>query len=390
MYNHYKIWGHTMAVFLRIDINLVAILMLLMVFAIAIRRLDKKDTLNRAYLITLVVVAVQLGVEALTCILNGRPEIEFRWLSEILHVLLFGIAPVLTSSWYLLVRHFVTTRKKATNQQTIFIFTPVIINAILALLSPFTNFYFNINELGIYSRGSLFWLAMVITYAYFVFAMIHIFIYRRKLLANEIVLLIVFNIIPIVGALLQSVFYGVLLAWSFAGFGLVIVYIYLQERLIHLDIMTNVWTRRSFDYYMDKKLKQKVVEPFGGIFFDIDQLKMINDQYGHAEGDFAIVEIISRIKGLVKPDEIIARLGGDEFIIISEDNDTERLKELIEDIQLSLSVFNDNSEKPYQLSCSYGYGVYSEEFKSMDQFLRFIDHRMYQSKHQDMSHKKVK
>ncbi|HCZ23682.1 MAG TPA: GGDEF domain-containing protein, partial [Acholeplasmataceae bacterium] len=65
-----------MAVFLRIDINLVAMLMLFMVFLIAIRRLDQKDTLNRAYLMTLVVVFFQLGIEAITCILNGRPELE--------------------------------------------------------------------------------------------------------------------------------------------------------------------------------------------------------------------------------------------------------------------------------------------------------------------------
>jgi diguanylate cyclase (GGDEF)-like protein len=173
-----------------------------------------------------------------------------------------------------------------------------------------------------------------------------------------------------------------LLAWSSAGFALVIVYIYLQERLVHLDIMTGSWTRRSFDYYMEKRLKQKHVEPFGGIFFDIDHLKKINDQYGHAEGDYAITEIVSRIKGLIKSNEIIARLGGDEFIIITEEKDYKRLELLIKDIELSLSVFNENSDKPYELSCSYGYGIYSEDFKSIDQFLRYIDHRMYQSKRQ--------
>jgi diguanylate cyclase (GGDEF)-like protein len=373
-----------MAIFLRIDINLFAMLMLFMVFLIAIRRLDQKDALNRAYLMTLAVVFFQLGIEAITCILNGRPEIEWRLLSQFFHVILFSVAPLLSAIWYLLVRNFVTSRKKTTTIQNVFIFVPVILNAVLSLLSPFFGLYFSINSLGVYERGILFHLSIGITYIYFIVSIIHIIYYRHKLILNELVLLIVFNIIPIVGALFQALFYGLLLAWSSAGFALVIVYIYLQERLVHLDIMTGAWTRRSFDYFMDKRLKQKSVEPFGGIFFDIDHLKVINDQFGHAEGDQAIIEIVSRIKGLIKSSEFIARLGGDEFIIITDDHNIERLKSLVQDIQLSLAVFNENSNKGYELSCSYGYGLYSQEFKSIDQFLRFIDHRMYETKHHDL------
>jgi diguanylate cyclase (GGDEF)-like protein len=371
-----------MDTFLRIDINLIAMFMLFMVFMIAIRRLDQKDLLNKAYMITIVIVFVQNGIEALTCIINGQTELPLIITSNLLHVILYTIAPILTASWFLLVRQFVTARKKVSQRSLIIIFIPVIINAILSALSPFFNLYFHIDAQGVYTRGPFFEVSIAITYSYFIVSMIHIFMNKNKLMINELLLLMIFNFIPVVGAILQSLFYGILLAWSSAGFALVIVYIYLQERLVHLDIMTGSWTRRSFDYYMEKRLKQKHVEPFGGIFFDIDHLKKINDQYGHAEGDYAITEIVSRIKGLIKSNEIIARLGGDEFIIITEEKDYKRLELLIKDIELSLSVFNENSDKPYELSCSYGYGIYSEDFKSIDQFLRYIDHRMYQSKRQ--------
>ena len=372
-----------MALFLRVDINLIAMLMMFMVFIIAQKRLDQKDKLNKFYMLTLVIVFIQLGIEALTCILNGNDAVEFIVLSNFLHIVLFGIAPVLTSMWYIISQQFITTRKKIENKIKYFLFVPVVINVILSLLSPFFGFYFKIDAQGVYSRGSLFFVAMIITYIYFFISIIHIIRQKDKIILNEILLLIGFNVMPMIGALIQALFYGALLAWSSAAFSLVIVYIYLQERLVHLDIMTGVWTRRSFDHFMDKRLKQKSIEPFGGIFFDIDHLKKINDEYGHAEGDYAITEIVSRIKGLVKSSEIIARLGGDEFIIISDESSIERLKELIKDIQLSLSVFNENSGKNYQLSCSFGCGIYSDEFKSMDQFLRYIDHRMYETKHID-------
>jgi diguanylate cyclase (GGDEF)-like protein len=233
---------------------------------------------------------------------------------------------------------------------------------------------------NVYQRGSLFWVAVSIVYAYLLMGIIYVIGKRKHLMLSEFFLLIAFGSLPIIGGLMQSLFYGLLLMWSSAAFALMFVYIYLQERLIHLDSLTTAWTRKSFDYYISKRIRQKNIDPFGGVYFDIDHLKNINDQYGHLEGDQAINEIINRVRGVMNSNEIVARLGGDEFIIISPGKDKSRLKNLIQDIELSLSVFNENKEKPYSLSCSYGYGIYSEEFKSIDQFLRFIDQKMYQSK----------
>ncbi len=370
-----------MDLFLRIDINLIAMFMLVMVFLIAQKRLDQKDVLNKSYMFTIVLVFIQLGVESITCLINGKKDIEFQIISNILHVILYVIAPLLTGLWYILVRRFVAPRKKLSNKHQFMIFLPAIVSGILSILSPFLGIYFKITSEGLYERGSYFLLAIILTHGYFIASIIHIIRYRSKLVINEMILLILFSFLPIVGAILQGLFYGIILAWSTAAFSLVIVYLYLQERLVHLDIMTGVWTRRSFDYYMDKRLKQKIIDPFGCIYFDIDHLKTINDAFGHAEGDFAITEIISRIKGLVRQDEVVARLGGDEFIIVVGGNTLNRLTELISDIQLSLSIFNENADKKYKLSCSFGYGLYSSEFKSMDEFLRFIDHQMYESKH---------
>lgn len=370
-----------MATFLRIDLNIITIFLLSIVFLIANRRLDRKDALNRGYLLSIIVVIIQLGTEALTVIINGMEGVYVFWLSNLLHVMLYTGAPLLSVAWFFLVINFLTIRKKMPLWQVIIILSPVAVNGILSLLSPFTGYYFQFDAQNIYARGPWFSIAMVITYMYMGFALIHLIRLRTKILFNEFILLVMFILMPIAGAIAQALFYGVLLAWSSAGFALIIGYIFLQERLIHLDNLTGAWTRKSFDYYMDKRLKQKSIHPFGGIFFDIDHLKTINDAYGHAMGDEAISEVITRIKGLLIEGEVLARLGGDEFIIIT-DNNTKRLENLVNDIKLSLSVFNESHEKPYTLSCSYGYGLYSDDFKTMDQFLRYIDQRMYDDKRQ--------
>lgn len=370
-----------MSTFLHIDINLVALLLVFMVFIIALRRLDQKDNLNKAYLLTLIIVFVLLAIESLTYTIHGQSDLYLRLLSLFFHMSLFLLGPILSSTWYLLVRQFVTARKKMHKNEQIITYIPVIINGILSLLSMFIPIYFVVDTSGIYSRGPLFFLSVSITNIYFILSLLFILTHRKKMILNELLLLVAFNVIPVIGAILQGVFSSILLAWSSAAFSLVIIYIYLQERLVHLDTLTGVWTRRSFDYYMDKRLKQKYIQTFGAIYFDVDKLKMINDKHGHAEGDQAIIDVITRIKGLIKYDEIIARLGGDEFIIVSNHATIDRLINLIKDIELSLSVFNENSDKSYQLSCSFGYGMYSEDFKTIDQFLRYIDHDMYINKH---------
>jgi diguanylate cyclase (GGDEF)-like protein len=369
-----------MDIFLRIDINLISIFMLSLIFMLAYRRLDRKHVLNQIYLITILVLSFGLFIESMTVIINGRNTEFFRIVSLGLHVILYSVAPMVAYAWYLLIRNFVVAKDSLTTRQKQLIFIPALINILMSVLTPWFGFLFRVSAENVYQRGPLFWVAIVIVYAYLFLGVIYVITKRKNLMLSEFFLLIAFGSLPILGGLMQSLFYGLLLMWSSAAFALMFVYIYLQERLIHLDSLTTAWTRKSFDYYISKRLRQKNVDPFGGVYFDIDHLKKINDQYGHLEGDQAINEIVNRVRGVMNSNEIIARLGGDEFIIISPGKDKTRLKNLIKDIELSLSVFNENKEKPYSLSCSYGYGIYSEEFKSIDQFLRFIDHKMYLSK----------
>ena len=168
------IWGLFLWIyFLRIDINLIAMFMLVMVFLIAQKRLDQKDVLNKSYMFTIVLVFIQLGVESITCLINGKKDIEFQIISNILHVILYVIAPLLTGLWYILVRRFVAPRKKLSNKHQFMIFLPAIVSG--SILSPFLGIYFKITSEGLYERGSYFftcdyfntWILHSIDYPYY-------------------------------------------------------------------------------------------------------------------------------------------------------------------------------------------------------------------------------
>lgn len=55
------------------------------------------------------------------------------------------------------------------------------------------------------------------------------------------------------------------------------------------------------------------------LFIDIDDFKAVNDTYGHAAGDLALIEVARGIRAMVRPADTVARLGGDEFVVICED-----------------------------------------------------------------------
>ena len=89
-------------------------------------------------------------------------------------------------------------------------------------------------------------------------------------------------------------------------------------------------------------------------FIDMDGLKLINDNYGHKEGDFALQRLASVIQECCSGNMICARFGGDEFIIIGAglaSDDAERLERLF---QKRLDDMNHIINKPYQLDASIG------------------------------------
>ena len=88
------------------------------------------------------------------------------------------------------------------------------------------------------------------------------------------------------------------------------------EELVHTDPLTAAFTRHAF-YGFVKKQGDENTETSGCVgFFDIDDLKEINDRYGHRAGDLAIRNVSKAIRDCIRPEDLIYRWGGDEFFVI--------------------------------------------------------------------------
>ena len=89
-------------------------------------------------------------------------------------------------------------------------------------------------------------------------------------------------------------------------------------KMSSMDSLTELQNRRIFDQYLIAAIKdaQRNNKTFTLILFDIDNLKQINDKYGHATGDKVIKATADYIRGFIRKNDMLARWGGDEFALI--------------------------------------------------------------------------
>jgi len=368
-----------MGVYLRVDINIVAMVMLLLVYSLAYKRLEKQDSLNSLFSMLSLLVIHQLFFETLTCIINKRPELWLIPITNIIHILLFTITPILTCCWYFLIRRIIVPNQEAFKKRYYVFFLPVLINVVLVVLSPMFHFIFYIDSNNVYHRGFLYLVAAACSYGYIIYGLIMVFFRRKNLPKQDVSLLLVFNGFSVCGGLVQTLIYGPLLLWSCSAFSLVIAFIFMQDRMVHLDSLTGAWDRGSFDYYFSNQLQYNT-RKFGFLYIDIDKLKDINDNYGHLEGDYAIRTSINIIRSELSKQDIIVRMGGDEFLIISECNTREDLQTMIDKIESAYESYNFRSTKHYLLECSFGADIFDPTVNKLEQFINHVDALMYQNK----------
>lgn len=128
------------------------------------------------------------------------------------------------------------------------------------------------------------------------------------------------------------------------------------DKLYVLDPMCGIYNRNGFIRVTDKLLKQCQAQERSVMisFIDMDGLKLINDHYGHKEGDFALQRLTSVIQECCGDDKVCARFGGDEFIIFGADSDEDDMEKLENDFRKKLSEVNSIIMKPYNIDASIG------------------------------------
>lgn len=154
-------------------------------------------------------------------------------------------------------------------------------------------------------------------------------------------------------------------------------------QLATLDELTGLSNRRGFMYLAEYGLNfcTRKHLPASLLFLDMDQFKTINDQFGHAEGDHALITFADHIKRSLRKSDLIARLGGDEFVVLLSDTRAENAARALEKLEDSLAQHNRQAGRGYALDFSCGIVEYDpERHTSVEDLIRDGDALMYESK----------
>lgn len=155
------------------------------------------------------------------------------------------------------------------------------------------------------------------------------------------------------------------------------------ERLAYYDALTGLPNRAHLSKVLRREMEEQAADFCCGalLYLDMDDLKLVNDSYGHSYGDAILITAAMHMVSLAEPGSLVARVGGDEFIIwipgVREQQPIETFaKELVETLSREYEV----RELAFHSSASIGIAIYPEHGSNAEEILKNADAALYEAK----------
>ncbi|NRG33136.1 sensor domain-containing diguanylate cyclase [Niallia circulans] len=161
----------------------------------------------------------------------------------------------------------------------------------------------------------------------------------------------------------------------------------LEHQLIH-DALTEVYNRFYFEQKMEE-FDTKIDEVIAIIICDLDELKQVNDKYGHKQGDDLIKAAGKLLNTFSSPYITVSRIGGDEFVLLIQGMKQEEIEELYKRMTMGLSDKGKCVEEN-MVRMSIGYAFGQSSLGKMTALFTEADNHMYQNKVQKKKENKHK
>lgn len=159
-----------------------------------------------------------------------------------------------------------------------------------------------------------------------------------------------------------------------------------MSELVHIDDVSGLFNQRKMhvdlDYLITESTARK--ESFAVLFLDIDHFKNVNDKHGHLIGTALLMQVASRLRGVVRERDLLYRYGGDEFVVFLPQIDESMA------FKVAIRILDSIRKVPYKiedldlisLNISVGVAVFPTDAESKVEILELADKVMYQAKNQ--------
>lgn len=237
----------------------------------------------------------------------------------------------------------------------------VVIGLVLVTVSQFTGIYYFFDANNLYQRGSLFWLAALIpTLGAFLIASI-ILQYRKKIHLSELLVLISYMVLPLVGEVVQFLFYGNSLMNICIGLSVLLMFF---ENMIHkekeivkvsrTEIRTGLANEYGYIEWLNEMRGNPEIKNYAAVFFDLRKFTDINRKYGIANGNRILSSFANILLEKIEKDEILGRQFSNQFVAIVKKQNLDDLLKLLSGVEVSFTNLDTDQEEHVFLSSHIG------------------------------------
>lgn len=343
---------------IQLNFATIVIMICLLIFIVTNNYFDKK--VRMLFLIACVMVlclVIADSVECWTSTLQNATRLRI-WMSAIG----YSLRPACIFMVILLM-----VRQKSL--KWIWLVIPLILNAILAFSALFTDIAYSYSADNEFVRGPLGYFAFVTSGFYAVALFVCTAKLYKSVNFSETFIAIAVVSMFVISTAMESV-------WGYDGVinttgavALVFYYLYLNTQQFKRDPMTKALNRRCF--YLDAEKNMAGLSAVMSI--DLNNLKQLNDGYGHAKGDEAICTLAYCVQKVLPRGCFLYRTGGDEFMVLCFNREEDAVRHLL------LNIKAEMAKTPFSCAIGMAYNDCQEDF---DKLCSLADKAMYDDKFQ--------
>ena len=322
---------------------------------------------NKFYMLSLAFNTIILASEMVS---EFAERYDWRLANILTNVVTYTLCPAVTYCLFMM-----NVKKWGLKEKLKMI--PGLVVVVGTLTTQWTGYVFYVDENNVYTRGSLFMWAFLVSGVYFICVIFSSYReYRDADIQEKLYLLGIFAVAA-AGVIIQLVDTNIRSMWPTVAITLLLYYVFTLEMSAKYDFLTGVRNRNAYD---QKREKLGGNRSYGLVIFDINGLKTINDRLGHRQGDQLISEaakiLVDTFWGYGK----IYRIGGDEFALLFEKCDKDTINNRIRVMESKIAKENQSKEE-WKISISYGVEMHkSDDDKTYEEVFENADTKMYEMK----------
>lgn len=342
------------------EVNAICVVILLL-FADQMRyKSDRRSSANRLFSLLLWTTVILCLSDMVAGICRGQSFRGAHLLTELSNMLFFEAISASSFLWMLYV--FARLHLLEKSRRGFFWWSlPFVLMTAVILTNPLTHFVFTIDANNLYTRSTGIYIHWAVSWFYLLCPTL-LTIQRmlrepNKNKRRQFRPFLYYIVAPAIAAVVQMVFYGVTISQVGITVSLVAHSLAEQNNQMLIDALTGLNNRFGFQKYCDEHTQRRTESPLFILLLDINRFKLVNDRFGHPEGDRALINVAAVIKEsceTARAKLFSCRYGGDEFLIAGYNCSAQDIADLKAHIQQKLRNKNETEKYPYVLSVSIG------------------------------------